>query len=118
MSTCRAVGSQQNSRSSQPRDHRGDHKTRTRHPPDDTVTTFSTYPELSLRDYETIVNLIARTTTAKGLQVTCRLDRRKYPTGRKVTDEEIKRVNLKRANFMVNGITLSTPQRREHTFIY
>jgi len=32
-----------------------------------------------LRDYETIVQLIARTTTAKGLKVTCRLDRRKYP---------------------------------------
>jgi hypothetical protein len=52
-----------------------------------------------LRDYETIVNLISRTTTAKGLQVTCRLDRRKYPTGRKVTDEEIKRVNLKTNKF-------------------
>lgn len=52
-----------------------------------------------LLDYETIVNLICRTTTAKGLQVTCRLDRRKYPTGRKVTDEEIKRVNLKRNPF-------------------
>jgi Rhodopirellula transposase DDE domain len=52
-----------------------------------------------LRDYETIVHLIARTTTAKGLQVTCRLDRRKYPTGRKVTDQEIKRVNLKKNKF-------------------
>jgi hypothetical protein len=52
-----------------------------------------------LRDYETIVNLISRTTTAKGLQVTCRLDRRKYPTGRKVTDEEIRRVNLKKNKF-------------------
>ena len=52
-----------------------------------------------LRDYETIVNLISRTTTAKGLHVTCRLDRRKYPTGRKVTDEEIKRVNLKPNTF-------------------
>jgi len=52
-----------------------------------------------LRDYETIVNLISRTTTTKGLQVTCRLDRRKYPTGRKVTDDEIKRVNLKRNTF-------------------
>jgi len=52
-----------------------------------------------LRDYETIVNLIARTTTAKGLQVTCRLDRKKYPTGRKVTDEEIMQVNLKRNKF-------------------
>lgn len=52
-----------------------------------------------LRDYETIVNLISRTTTAKGLQVTCRLDRRRYPTGRKVTDEEIKPVNLKQNKF-------------------
>ena len=52
-----------------------------------------------LRDYETIVNLIARTTTAKGLQVTCRLDRRKYPTGRNVTDEEFNGVNLKRNTF-------------------
>lgn len=47
-----------------------------------------------LQDYETIVNLIAKTTTAKGLTVTCRLDRRKYPTGRKVTPEEMKQVNL------------------------
>jgi hypothetical protein len=52
-----------------------------------------------LRDYETIVNLISRTTTAKGLRVTCRLDRRKYPTGRKVTDEEIRRVNLQQNKF-------------------
>jgi hypothetical protein len=47
-----------------------------------------------LRDYETIVNLIAGTTTAKGLKVTCRLDRRRYPVGRKVTDEELASVNL------------------------
>lgn len=48
-----------------------------------------------LRDYETVVKLIAKTTTAKGLKVTCRLDRRKYPTGRKVTNEEMKCINLK-----------------------
>jgi DDE family transposase len=52
-----------------------------------------------LRDYETVVKLIAHTTTAKGLKVTCRLDRRKYPTGRKVTDEEIQSVNLERHKF-------------------
>jgi hypothetical protein len=52
-----------------------------------------------LRDYETIVNLIARTTTAKGLRVACRLDRRKYPTGRKVSDEEMKSVNIRRSGF-------------------
>jgi hypothetical protein len=52
-----------------------------------------------LRDYETIVHLISKTTTAKGLTVTCRLDRRKYPAGRKVTDEEMKRLNLERHKF-------------------
>lgn len=52
-----------------------------------------------LRDYETIVNLIAKTTTAKGLKVTCRLDRRKYPTGRKVSNEEMKSLNIKRSRF-------------------
>jgi len=52
-----------------------------------------------LRDYETIVQLISKTTTAKGLKVTCRLDRRQYPTGRKVTAEEMKRLNLERDKF-------------------
>jgi len=52
-----------------------------------------------LRDYETIVNLIAHTTTAKGLKVTCKLDRRKYPTGRKVSDEEMMRINIARNKF-------------------
>ena len=52
-----------------------------------------------LRDYETMVKLISRTSTAKGLKVTCRLDRRKYPTGRKVTEEEMKCLNLDRDKF-------------------
>jgi hypothetical protein len=52
-----------------------------------------------LLDYETIVNLIARTTTAKGLQVTCRLDRRKYPTGKVITDDEFAKVNTTRNTF-------------------
>jgi len=52
-----------------------------------------------LRDYETIIKLISKTTTAKGLKVTCRLDRRKYPTGRKVTDEEMKQVKIRRNKF-------------------
>jgi hypothetical protein len=52
-----------------------------------------------LRDYETVVRLIAGTTTAKGLTVTCRLDHRKYPVGRRITDEEFAHVNLKPNNF-------------------
>jgi len=52
-----------------------------------------------LKDYETIVQLIANTTTAKGLTVTCRLDRRKYSTGRRVSDQEMAQVNLQRCPF-------------------
>ena len=47
-----------------------------------------------LRDYETIVRLIAGTSTAKGLTVSCRLDRRKYPAGRKISDEEMARLKI------------------------
>jgi hypothetical protein len=47
-----------------------------------------------LCDYETIVRLIAGTTTAKGLKVMCRLDRSRYPVGVRVTDEEMAIVNL------------------------
>src|SRR5262249_62394058 len=47
-----------------------------------------------LRNYETIVHLIARTTTAKGLQVICRLDRRRYATGRRISDAQMKSINL------------------------
>src|SRR5881397_4333180 len=52
-----------------------------------------------LCDYETIVHLIARTTTAKGLQVICRLDRRKYATGRRISDEAMNSINLERNRF-------------------
>ena len=52
-----------------------------------------------LRDYETVVRLIAGTTTAKGLKVTCRLDHRKYPVGRKITNDEFAQINLKPDKF-------------------
>ena len=52
-----------------------------------------------LRDYEMIVSLIARTTTAKGLSVRCRLDRRRYTTGTKVSPEDMARVNISRCHF-------------------
>lgn len=47
-----------------------------------------------LRDYETVVRLIAATTTAKGLTVTCRLDRRRYPVGKIVSNKELATLNL------------------------
>ena len=52
-----------------------------------------------LIDYETVVKLIAKTTTAKGLKVSCRLDRRRYPKGRKITDQEMATINVKRHKF-------------------
>ena len=52
-----------------------------------------------LLDYETIVNLIAGTTTAKGLKVTCRLDRRKYPIGKKISNEEFAAINIEPHEF-------------------
>ena len=52
-----------------------------------------------LRDYETVVRLIAGTTTAKGWKVTCRLDQGKYPVGRRITDEQFAHVNRKREPF-------------------
>lgn len=52
-----------------------------------------------LADYETVVNLIARTTTTTGLKVSCRLDRRRYPTGREVSAEEWAGINLRPDKF-------------------
>jgi len=68
-----------------------------------------------LRDYETIVNLIARTTTATGLTVTCRLDRRKYKTGRRVSDADMKRLNLERHAFHGDWNYVIRPHPKKHT---
>lgn len=64
-----------------------------------------------LKDYETVVNLISRTVTAKGLKVTCRLDRRRYPTGRKVTDEEMQSVHVEPDSFHGEWNYVIRPQR-------
>jgi hypothetical protein len=64
-----------------------------------------------LRDYETVIKLIAGTTTAKGLKVTCRLDRTKYPTGREVSDEEMSHINIERDTFHGEWNYLIKPNR-------
>ena len=66
-----------------------------------------------LRDYETVVNLISRTRTAQGLKVNCRLDRRKYPTGRKVTAEEMRTVHLDRNPFHGDWNYVIRPHRKD-----
>ena len=65
-----------------------------------------------LRDYETVVHLISRTRTAKGLTVRCRLDRRKYPTGSKVTDEEMRAVHVERNPFHGEWNYIIRPHRK------
>lgn len=52
-----------------------------------------------LLSYEVIVNLIGSTTTTKGLSVICELDQNKYEIGIKVTDKELKSINLKKNEF-------------------
>jgi len=52
-----------------------------------------------LTNYETIVRLIATTTTVAGLQVTCTLDRRKYAVGKKVSDAEMKTIRIVKDKF-------------------
>lgn len=52
-----------------------------------------------LTSHEVIVNLIANTTTEKGLKIQAELDIRLYPTGIKVTNQELKNIRLKKADF-------------------
>lgn len=52
-----------------------------------------------LVDYQTIVNLIAATTTNKGLQVRCELDANIYEKGKKVSDAEMEAINIERHEF-------------------
>jgi transposase len=52
-----------------------------------------------LISHEVIVNLIASTTTRTGLTVNCQLDTNKYTKGIKVTDHELRRVNIIRDEF-------------------
>lgn len=48
---------------------------------------------------EVVVNLIGKTTTETGLSIRSELDERSYPTGRKVTDEQMKGLSIKRDRF-------------------
>lgn len=52
-----------------------------------------------LVSHEVIVNLIAATTTRKGLKVRAELDQNPYPKGIKVSDEEFASIRLARDNF-------------------
>jgi transposase len=52
-----------------------------------------------LIDYETMVSLIRATTTSTGLKVACRLDRRNYNIGKKISDDQILKININPLKF-------------------
>lgn len=52
-----------------------------------------------LRSYETVINLISNTTNRGGLVVRARLDRRRYPIGKKVSKKELRELNITPADF-------------------
>ncbi|MDP7130504.1 MAG: ISAzo13 family transposase, partial [Planctomycetota bacterium] len=52
-----------------------------------------------LNTFETIVDLIGNTRTAAGLKVNAKLDKRKYPTGVSIPDQEMAELSLIRKEF-------------------
>jgi len=67
-----------------------------------------------LVSHEVIVNLIAHTATQQGLRIQAELDSGRYPTGLKVSDEELALVNLTPAGFPGDWNSTSAPKRRQN----
>ena len=65
-----------------------------------------------LVSYETIVKLIAATRTQTGLRVICKLDKRKYRLGRKITDEQMAQIRLTRDVFHGDWNYTIRPRRK------
>lgn len=61
---------------------------------------------------EAVVALVAHTTTAAGLIVEAEADRNRYPTGIKVSDDELHAVRLQRARFHGEWNYTIRPRRR------
>jgi hypothetical protein len=52
-----------------------------------------------LRCYQTVINLISNTTNRGGLVVHAKLDKRRYPTGTKISAKQMKSLNIERDIF-------------------
>ena len=52
-----------------------------------------------MRSFQTIVSLIAATTTASGLKVHAELNQEVYAAGIKISDEELAQVKIRRDKF-------------------
>ena len=64
-----------------------------------------------LRSYETVINLISNTTNRGGLVVRARLDRRRYPIGKKVSKKELRELNIEPADFHGDWNYVVRPRR-------
>ena len=64
-----------------------------------------------LRTYETVINLIGNTTNRGGLIVRARLDRRKYPIGKKVSAKELRELSIERDTFHGDWNYVVKPRR-------
>lgn len=52
-----------------------------------------------LETRQVVVNLVSSTKTEEGLEVHCQLDQKDYPKGRKITDQQIADMNIRRNAF-------------------
>lgn len=66
-----------------------------------------------LTSLEVIIELLSSTTTKEGLTVTAVVDKNTYPTGIKVSDEEIDSLNITRDSFHGEWNYTIKPQRQE-----
>ncbi len=67
-----------------------------------------------LRSYETIVSLIGNTTNRGGLVVRARLDRRRYPIGKKVSAKDLRALKIERDEFHGDWNYVIKPRRQPH----
>ena len=65
-----------------------------------------------LTSHEVIVHLIANTTTETGLKIQAELDTGRYPTGIKVSDQELNNVAVEQAEFHGEWNYSITPRTR------
>lgn len=66
-----------------------------------------------LVSHDVVINLIANTTTKAGLRIQAELDASTYPTGIKISDQELAAVNLKRAQFHGDWNYTLLPSRKK-----
>ena len=67
-----------------------------------------------LRTYETVINLIGNTSNRAGLVVRARLDRRRYPTGKKISKRELRALKIEPDDFHGEWNYVIKPRKELH----